>query len=140
MGFMPSLQLHGAQRTRDDMDTDIREKTEVWFVGRRESTIRRWTIKAIKLSVEDVRDLLKALDERSDMELRDIEVEVEVGVYHIQGIATSEEVAVEMCRDLGYFIGPIPVNLALPHERCEWPEMYFPIEAPNEPDDNTSNR
>ena len=73
------------------VQTDVRLKTEVWFVGRRE---------------------LQA-DGPS--------------IYHIQGIATDEVIAIAMCRDDTYFIGPLPVNVALPHERCEWPDMYFPL-------------
>lgn len=47
--------------------------------------------------------------------------------YMIQGVATSEHVAVQMCRDESYYIGPVPVNFALPHERCEWPGLYCPL-------------
>lgn len=46
--------------------------------------------------------------------------------WHLQGIATDEKVAVEMCVDENYFVGPIPVNTALPHRRIEWVGSYFP--------------
>lgn len=46
--------------------------------------------------------------------------------YHITGIAENERMAVAMCTDEFDFIGPLPVNSALPKERVEWPGHYFP--------------
>lgn len=46
--------------------------------------------------------------------------------YHIQGLATSEQIAIEMCVDETYFIGPLPVNTSLPHSTIEWIGLYFP--------------
>lgn len=59
--------------------------------------------------------------------------------YMIQGLATTESIAVAMCRDETYYIGPMPVNYALPHERCEWPGLYCPLmKVEDEPASTTS--
>ena len=47
--------------------------------------------------------------------------------WHIQGIADNEETAVAMCLDKNYWIGPLPINTALPHKRIEWVGSYFPL-------------
>ncbi len=47
--------------------------------------------------------------------------------YHIQGTASNEQMAIEMCLDETYFIGPLPINTALPHEVVEWVGLYFPL-------------
>lgn len=47
--------------------------------------------------------------------------------WHIQGITGSEELAVQMCSDETYFIGPVPLNVALAHQRIEWVGSYFPF-------------
>ena len=47
--------------------------------------------------------------------------------WHIQGIATSEEVAVSMCEDSNYWIGPLPLDMLLPYSRQEWPGLYCPL-------------
>lgn len=47
--------------------------------------------------------------------------------WHIQGVASDEEIAKQMCLDDSYIIGPIPFNIALPHDRVEWPGSYFPL-------------
>jgi hypothetical protein len=94
------------------LNLDVRRATEVWLVGRRE-----------ELYVEVPCPMCKRPT---------------VAIYHIQGIAaatdnaTTEEFATGMCVDETYFIGPIPVNVALPHERCDWPGAYFPLK-PYEP-------
>lgn len=92
-----ALPLEQLDKGRPMPQTDVRDKTEVWFVGRRETRLNRPT------------------------------------GYHIQGIATTETIAIEMCRDASYFIGPLPVNAALPHGRCDWPGMYFPLKGNHVP-------
>lgn len=47
--------------------------------------------------------------------------------WYLQGVCFDEQIAVEMCRDETYFVGPIYVNAALPHERVEWVGSYFPL-------------
>ena len=47
--------------------------------------------------------------------------------WHIQGVTTNEELALEMCVDENYFIGPLPVNTALPHKTIQWVGLYFPL-------------
>lgn len=47
--------------------------------------------------------------------------------WHIQGIAVNEQSATAMCLDKTYFIGPLPIGVALPHERSEWIGAYFPL-------------
>jgi hypothetical protein len=46
--------------------------------------------------------------------------------WHLQGIGADEELAVAMCADENYLIGPLPINTALPHDRIEWIGSYFP--------------
>lgn len=50
--------------------------------------------------------------------------------WHIQGVTSSEIIAIEMCLDATYFIGPLPINTALPHDTIEWIGSYFPL-GPN---------
>ena len=47
--------------------------------------------------------------------------------WHLQGIATEKKIALEMCRDQTYFVGPLPVNVSLPHDTMEWVGCYFPL-------------
>lgn len=47
--------------------------------------------------------------------------------WHIQGVASDEEIAKQMCLDDSYIIGPLPLNIALPHDRVEWVGSYFPL-------------
>ena len=47
--------------------------------------------------------------------------------WYIQGVADDEQIALEMCVDETYFIGPLPLNTALPHKRIEWVGAYFPL-------------
>lgn len=64
-----------------------------------------------------------------------------INKYHIQGVAaatgesTAEEVAVSMCRDDTYFIGPLVVNTCLSHEVVHWPGAYFPMRRVYDPYD-----
>lgn len=51
--------------------------------------------------------------------------------WHLQGIASTEEQAIAMCADSHYIIGPIPVDMALPHNRVEWAGSYFPLGTPS---------
>lgn len=56
--------------------------------------------------------------------------------YHIQGVAVAtedcgaEEIAVGMCRDATYFIGPLSVNVSYPEKAFEWKGCYFPLKHP----------
>lgn len=47
--------------------------------------------------------------------------------WHLQGIAADEALAIQMCIDETYLIGPLPLNTALPHDRIEWLGSYFPL-------------
>jgi len=47
--------------------------------------------------------------------------------WYIQGVASDRDVAETLCRDENYFIGPLPINTALPHDRTEWIGSYFPM-------------
>lgn len=51
------------------------------------------------------------------------------GFWHIQGVASDEKGAVAMCVDETYFIGPLPVDTALPEKRIEWVGSYFPLKG-----------
>lgn len=49
------------------------------------------------------------------------------GEWHIQGIASTPEIAESMCRDGLYFVGPLPLDISLPHDTVEWVGLYFPL-------------
>jgi hypothetical protein len=57
--------------------------------------------------------------------------------YYLQGVFTEEVLAVEACSDASYFVGPLPINSALPHEMVEWRGLYFPF-AERKDDDAAS--
>jgi hypothetical protein len=50
-----------------------------------------------------------------------------VGAYHIQGVFTDPAVAVEAAVDADYFVGPLMVNVALPHHTVDWPGLWWPL-------------
>jgi hypothetical protein len=50
--------------------------------------------------------------------------------WDLQGVFLTEAGAVEACRDETYFVGPLPLNVALPHETTSWPGAYYPIPVP----------
>lgn len=61
---------------------------------------------------------------------RDTDVpEGQKAMYHIQGTASTETMAIGMCLDETYFIGPLPINTALPHKTIEWVGLYFPLKG-----------
>jgi hypothetical protein len=47
--------------------------------------------------------------------------------WDLQGIAVSEQLAIEMCRDETYFIGPVPVGCPLEHKTVTWEGCYYPV-------------
>lgn len=47
--------------------------------------------------------------------------------WHLQGIASTEYNAIAMCEDESYFIGPMPIDSALPTSMMQWPGVYFPF-------------
>lgn len=53
--------------------------------------------------------------------------------WHVQGVGTTEGGAVEMCVDSTYFIGPLPLDTALPTGRMEWAGSYFPLAKTEDP-------
>jgi len=52
------------------------------------------------------------------------------GKYHIQGIFTSARLAEDAALDETYFIGPLPVDVALPASLIEWAGLYWPRVPP----------
>jgi hypothetical protein len=56
----------------------------------------------------------------------------ETAQWHIQGVTESEQLAIQMCADETYFIGPVPLNTALSHNRVEWIGSYFPLGQTND--------
>lgn len=48
-------------------------------------------------------------------------------MWNVQGVFTSEELAIAACRDEYYFIGPVVVDESLPDEPVEWPGAYYPL-------------
>lgn len=113
MGVLPFASEHlsdGGAALREffeTMDTDIRKKSVVWVVTRREDRdFRR-------------RDGSPYLDEDGKP--------LKVGIYHIQGLFSEETHAVAACRDVSYLIGALPLNVSLPHDAVEWEGSYFPL-------------
>lgn len=47
--------------------------------------------------------------------------------WHFQGIFTDERGAIGACADETYFICPVPVNVALPHDLVKAAGAYFPL-------------
>lgn len=60
-------------------------------------------------------------------------------VWHIQGVALDEAIAVAMCRDADYFVGPLPINTLLPHNVVEWFGLYWPKKFDRRSDPNPIN-
>lgn len=51
------------------------------------------------------------------------------GRWELQGVFSTEEAAIDACRDHTYFVGPIKLNESLPHETLpEWPGAHYPID------------
>lgn len=132
MGFVPKPKSKG----EIEMSlTDIRDKTEVWVALRRDAgdeSIERAhkalnIIDALERHLVDIgEDDTQIKDALSSLRaLRD--TDTGYSRYHIQGIATTREIAVSMCRDSTYLIGPLPLNIAFPHVRTEWPGLHFPL-------------
>jgi hypothetical protein len=63
--------------------------------------------------------------------------------YHFQGVfvdseaQTGEELAAAQCLDDTYYIGPLPVNVALPERVIEWRGCYRPNLCPRTPGKRT---
>lgn len=47
--------------------------------------------------------------------------------WDIQGVFSSEALAVAACRSAEYFIGPLALDVALPDESSPWPRAYWPL-------------
>lgn len=52
-------------------------------------------------------------------------------LWHVQGIAADEELAIGMCEDETYLIGPVPMNYVLPKTKVDWIGSYFPLKQDN---------
>lgn len=48
-------------------------------------------------------------------------------VWDLQGVFDNELAAEEACQDATYFIGPVPLNAALPHDATAWPGCRYPL-------------
>lgn len=46
--------------------------------------------------------------------------------WHIQGVTSYENLAIDMCLDEYHFVGPLPIDVSLPNDFMEWPGSYFP--------------
>ncbi len=47
-------------------------------------------------------------------------------VWDFQGVFTTEDAAVNACRDISYFVGPATLDEVLPHSTMDWPDSYRP--------------
>lgn len=115
--------------------TDVREKTEIWVVLRRDGGDETQERAVAALGILDSLDQFLSEDPDPDVRVSDgltqlrklRETDTGYARYHIQGIAVTQEIAVSMCRDTTYLIGPLPVNVLLQHDRTEWPGLHFPL-------------
>lgn len=57
----------------------------------------------------------------------EINPDIQAYEWHLQGVAEDEQIAVQMCLDEHYMIGPVPLNFSLPHNKIEWIGSYFPL-------------
>lgn len=132
MGLIPKTQNTGELEMPL---TDVRRATEIWVALRRDEgdDLKERAVEALSV-LDELDRLLSDIDcvdapirERLQR-LRELR-EIDTGYvrYHIQGIATTKEIAVSMCRDETYQIGPLPVNVVLAHNRTEWPGLHFPL-------------
>lgn len=60
------------------------------------------------------------------------------GVYFIQGAFTEPSLAEAAALDETYFVGPLPLNMALPHELIEWHGLYWPLQVRKDDTDPTT--
>ena len=51
--------------------------------------------------------------------------------WDFQGVYTKKSKAVHFCLDAGYFVAPVRLNQALPHEMVAWPGIEFPLKEYN---------
>lgn len=57
-----------------------------------------------------------------------VETRDQRNIWHLQGTATSEGIAVSMALSEVYFIGPVPLNTLFPEQPISWPGAYFPLD------------
>lgn len=48
--------------------------------------------------------------------------------WDIQGVFDTEEQAVEACKELRDFVGPVTLNEQLPQDATEWPGIRYPLD------------
>lgn len=48
------------------------------------------------------------------------------GVWELQGVFSSEEIAEEIAYTGGYWLGPVPMNKPLPNKTTSWPGQRWP--------------
>jgi hypothetical protein len=69
----------------------------------------------------------------------------EHGRYLIQGLFSEQTLAEQNALDETYFIGPLPLNVGLPHDPMEWHGLYWPFQmaveapAPEQEDESGSS-
>lgn len=137
MGVLPK---HGTTDEIGMAYTDVRNLTEVWVALRRDAGDEALERAQEALGILDqlegyLAELCKTNSEvAAALETLKSLRETDRGYsrYHIQGVATTREIAISMCRDETYLIGPLPVNVALPHDRTEWPGLHFPLKGERE--------
>ena len=48
--------------------------------------------------------------------------------WEMQGVFSDKNAAISACRDYTYFVGPVIMNMSLPHDTVEWFGAFYPIE------------
>jgi hypothetical protein len=56
----------------------------------------------------------------------------EHGRYFIQGTFSTQARAEKECLDESYFVGPLVMDVCLPHDPMEWPGLYWPRKKPEQ--------
>src|SRR5205085_2269520 len=112
------IEITPAANGGPNVQTDVRDKTEIWLVARR--------VPAVGVDGHEVVDI-----EGHKIGWWDILAAcVAMGVEGGEGYLSAEDVALTMAfavNDESIFIGPIPINSLFPLARCEWPGCYYPV-------------
>lgn len=50
----------------------------------------------------------------------------EMKAWELMGVFSVEADAIHACKDSAYFVGPVPLDVALPDQTVEWVGAYYP--------------
>lgn len=67
---------------------------------------------------------------RNPVEVADEVIQLSTSGWEIQGLFGTEAEAAAACPDDTFFIGPVNMGEAFPHESVDWPGAYWPKYVP----------